>query len=183
MESRNVSGGEGLQYSKTDDGIASRNRVYSGNCKCGAKRVDKQLGLEPTYQKYIDKLVAIFDEVKRVLKDTGSCWVNIGDTYGGGAGGYCPREGEPGANKNQIKRKTIGMEKSLIGIPERFMLAMIDNGWILRNKIVWHKKNCMPSSASDRFTVDWEALFFSLRNHNTTLSNSLSLKVIIQCQF
>ncbi|MGR3302888.1 MAG: DNA-methyltransferase [Candidatus Scalindua sp.] len=121
---------------------------------------DGQLGLEPTYQEYIGKLVAIFDEVKRVLKDTGTCWVNLGDTYGGAAGGYCPHPAELGANKHQLKRKSIGLDKSLIGIPERFSIAMTDAGWIRRNTIIWYKPNCMPSSADDRFTVDFEYLYF-----------------------
>lgn len=93
-----------------------------------------QLGLEPTFQEYINKLVTIFDEVKRVLKRSGSCWVVIGDTY--------------------------TATKSLAMIPERFSIAMIDRGWILRNKIIWYKPNCMPSSAKDRFTVDWEYVYF-----------------------
>lgn len=93
-----------------------------------------QLGLEPTFQEYINKLVTIFDEVKRVLKRSGSCWVVIGDTY--------------------------TATKSLAMIPERFSIAMIDHGWILRNKIIWYKPNCMPSSAKDRFTVDWEYVYF-----------------------
>lgn len=97
-------------------------------------KVDGQLGLEPTFQEYINKLVSIFDEVKRVLKRTGTCWTVLGDTY----------------NEN----------KSLCMIPERFATKMIDNGWIVRNKIIWHKPNCMPSSAKDRFTVDWEYVYF-----------------------
>ena len=121
---------------------------------------DGQLGLEPTYQEYIDKLAAIFDEVKRVLKDSGTCWVNLGDTYGGAAGGYYPHPAELGANKHQLKRKSIGLDKSLIGIPERFAIAMTDAGWIRRNTVIWHKPNCMPSSVTDRFTVDFEYLYF-----------------------
>lgn len=99
-------------------------------------KVDGQLGLEPTFQEYITKLVSIFDEVKRVLNKTGTCWVVIGDTYA--------RDGT----------------KSLCMIPERFAISMIDHGWILRNKIIWYKPNGMPSSAKDRFTVDWEYVYF-----------------------
>jgi len=127
-----------------------------------------QLGLEPTFQEYIDKLVGIFDEVKRVLKDTGTCWVNLGDTYASGGGKAVEQSSKrqsaidtgaypdncPGAKL----RSTMG--KSLIGIPERFVIAMTDAGWIRRNTIIWHKPNCMPSSASDRFTVDFEYLYF-----------------------
>lgn len=100
--------------------------------RCGAWR--GQLGLEPTPQEYIEHLVAIFEQVKRVLKPTGACWVNIGDTY--------------------------GPDKSLIQIPARFSIAMSDRGWILRNEIIWHKPNAMPSSVKDRFTVDHEKFYF-----------------------
>jgi len=67
-----------------DDKRREINTLYKDVCsKCGAKRVDRQLGLEPTFQEYISKLCDVFDEVKRVLKSTGTCWVNIGDTYMG----------------------------------------------------------------------------------------------------
>ena len=107
---------------------------------CGAWR--GQLGLEPTPQLYIEHLVSIFDEIKRVLKRTGTCWVNLGDTYGG-------------------MTKT---DKSLAQIPSRFAIAMTDSGWILRNEIIWHKPNCLPSSVKDRFTVDFEKLFFFVKS-------------------
>jgi site-specific DNA-methyltransferase (adenine-specific) len=118
---------------------------------------DGQLGLEPTYQEYIDKLIAIFDEVKRVLKDTGTCWVNIADSYGG-----CQGRGDGKGNEysQKVTQSMNIMAKSLIGIPERFAIAMTDAGWIRRNTIIWHKPNCMPSSADDRFTVDFEYLYF-----------------------
>jgi len=101
-----------------------------------------QLGLEPTPQLYIQHLVGIFDEIKRVLKKTGTCWVNLGDTYGG----------------------TTKTAKSLAQIPSRFAIAMTDSGWILRNEIIWHKPNCLPSSVKDRFTVDFEKLFFFVKS-------------------
>ena len=119
-----------------------------------------QLGLEPTYQEYINKLVSIFDEVKRVLKDTGTCWVVLGDTYGG-SGGAGGDYNEGGLKEGQPRYKGNNMiPKSLIGIPERFAIAMQDRGWIRRNTIIWYKSNCMPSSANDRFTVDFEYLYF-----------------------
>jgi len=124
-----------------------------------------QLGLEPTYNEYIDKLVAIFDEVKRVLKDSGSCWVNISDSYGGSQSGGI--EDNKAAQRGSMVT-SIGthrptkdiMPKSLIGIPERFVIAMTDRGWVRRNTVIWYKANCMPSSATDRFTVDFEYLYF-----------------------
>lgn len=137
-------------------------------------KVEGQLGLEPTFQEYIDKLCAIFDEVKRVLKKTGTCWVVLGDTYYGmkvgNTNGKRMRNGwnshtcqqKEGVNTTSfMKGVQYGIpDKSLCMIPERFAIKMIDNGWCLRNKIVWFKPNCMPSSAKDRFTVDWEYVFF-----------------------
>jgi DNA modification methylase len=128
-------------------------------------KVDGQLGLEPTSQEYITKLVEVFDQVKRTLKRPGSCWVVIGDSYGGGKGEPGNRSdfktGEPSIEQGWYQRKAIkGMNKSLLMIPERFAIHMVDHGWLLRNKIVWHKPNCMPSSAKDRFTIDWEHVYF-----------------------
>ena len=142
-------------------------------------KVSGQLGLEPTFQEYITKLVTIFDEVKRVLKKSGTCWVVIGDTYNTGAtGSKTPWNNKfidnktgkilgdtPGlrarfeASKNRKKITDIP-DKCLTMIPERFAIAMVDHGWILRNKIIWYKPNCMPSSAKDRFTVDFECVYF-----------------------
>lgn len=132
--------------------------------------VKGQLGLEKTYQQYIGKLIEIFDEVKRVLKSTGTVWVNIADTYGGSNCGYGQKENSSGL-QNVAKQKYYPTSngkpvaskifpKSLIGIPYRFALAMIDKGWILRNTIIWQKPNAMPESAKDRFTNDFEYLFF-----------------------
>tara|TARA_Y100000310_G_C20559782_1_gene752460 strand:+ start:62 stop:1204 length:1143 start_codon:yes stop_codon:yes gene_type:complete len=120
---------------------------------------DGQLGLEPTYQEYIDKLITIFDEVKRVLKDTGTCWVNLGDTFAGGVNNNDSKKVNGAKTVKPIKVKNMNA-KSLIGIPERFAIAMTDAGWIRRNTIIWYKPNCMPSSANDRFTVDFEYLYF-----------------------
>lgn len=134
--------------------------------------VKRQLGLEPTFDLYIKHLCDIFDEVKRVLKDIGTCWVNIGDTYSGQMGkrsgwtdnklGFEKEEAiEKGVcltNKNKFEYSIPS--KCLTLIPFRFVIEMVNRGWILRNIIIWHKPNCMPSSIKDRFTVDFEYLFF-----------------------
>lgn len=101
-----------------------------------------QLGIERDFNSYISNLCDIFDEVKRVLKKEGTCFVNMGDTYG---------------NNGLLK-------KSLCQIPSRFAIEMVNRGWILRNEIIWHKPNCMPSSAKDRFTNDFEKVFFFVKN-------------------
>jgi DNA modification methylase len=136
--------------------------------KCGAWR--GQLGQEPTIDMYVDHLMQIFDEIWRVLRPDGTLWVNFGDTYSSsrkGSGGsglqgdnvYARLKKRAGFNPRKFDMSGI-LDKSLSMIPERWAIAMIDRGWILRNKIVWHKPNSMPSSTKDRFSVDWEYLFF-----------------------
>lgn len=122
--------------------------------KCNAWR--GVLGLEPNFELYIKHLCDIYDQVKRVLKPTGTCWVNLGDTYGGHKGemrnpGY--KDKEKGI---QYRKDAMGpkenfyltpkkYEKCLLMIPQRFAIEMVNRGWILRNVIIWHKSNCMPS--------------------------------------
>ena len=135
--------------------------------------VKGQLGLEPTFHEYLDKLCAVFDEVRRVLKPTGTCWVNMGDTYSStmkGSGG----SGETGdgvyarlkkrAGFANLKLKTGLPPKTLCQIPARFAIEMTNRAWLLRNEIIWWKPNCMPQSARDRFTVDFEKLFFFVKS-------------------
>jgi DNA modification methylase len=135
--------------------------------------VEGQLGLEPTFQEYITKLCDIFDEVKRVLKKSGTCWVNLGDTYGT-QGGQNRKTEKDYSKYDSIKltNREIGTElikqqgyhKCLLQIPSRFAIEMSNRGWILRNEIIWHKPNCMPSSVKDRFTVDFEKVFFFVKS-------------------
>jgi DNA modification methylase len=141
--------------------------------KCHAWR--GVLGNEPTPDLYIQHLVGIFDLVKRVLKPTGTIFVNLGDAYqstpagnkeikfaGDGAyGRLMLRHSQGGTTEMTRKPQDTGIPaKSLIGIPARFQLAMIEHGWICRNEIVWWKRSCMPESTRDRFTRDWEHIFF-----------------------
>ena len=128
--------------------------------KCGAWR--GQLGLEPTYEEYIAHLCEIFDEVRRVLKPTGSCWVNIGDTYNGDKKGNTDvfKNGKV-ATSTFVKAMDNSLgPKSLCMIPYRFAIEMCARGWILRNVCIWHKPNVMPQSMTDRLTVDFEPFFF-----------------------
>ena len=128
--------------------------------KCGAWK--GQLGSEPTYQMYGDHLMLVMKELKRVLKKTGTLFWNMGDTYSGsgGAGGDYNtggiREGQPKYKQGKSEISS----KSLMMIPERLAMAMIDDGWILRNTLCWFKKNAMPTSVSDRFSNKWEYVFF-----------------------
>lgn len=120
--------------------------------KCGAWK--GQLGQEPDFELYVKHLLDIFDEIRRVLKKTGTCWVNLGDTYGGGSMGFAR-----GSCRDNVKMKS-SWNKSMLGLPERFMVGMIDRGWTLRNKIVWYKPNHVPSPVKDRFCNSWEHIFF-----------------------
>lgn len=128
--------------------------------------IEGQIGLESTFQEYLNKLINIFDEVKRILKPTGSCWVNLGDSYGGtGDKNQYVDPKNPEGRNGQVKSLTKGLQgKCLLQIPNRFAIMMTDHGWILRNEIIWHKPNCMPASVTDRFTVDFEKLFFFVKN-------------------
>lgn len=133
--------------------------------------VTGQIGLESTIEEYLDKLILIFDEVHRVLKPKGTCWVNFGDTYANKTKG-----GHRNKVQNNIfdsltarsfipklKTKLNIPAKSLCLIPSRFAVRMIERGWILRNEIIWHKPNAMPQSVSDRFSVDFEKVFFFVK--------------------
>ena len=132
--------------------------------------VDGQLGLEATFHEYVEELTQVFDEVRRVTKSRGTCWVNMGDTYGGSNCGY-GQTPECAGFQNVVRQPYYAtsngkpltarvMPKCLLMLPFRFAIEMVNHGWILRNTIIWHKPNCVPSSARDRFTVDFEYLFF-----------------------
>lgn len=126
---------------------------------------DGQLGSEETYQEYLSKLLTIFDEVKRVVKEEGTIWVNLGDTYASnGSDRFDIKKygGKEGLHCGRGRTKEYP-SKCLFMIPERFAIEMINRGWILRNEIIWHKPNCMPSSVKDRFTVDFEKVFFFVK--------------------
>ena len=127
-----------------------------------------QLGLEPTYQMYIAHLMLVMKELKRILKKTGTLWWNMGDSYAS-SGSSNRHSGYPDPKWDKARNGSFeeptafdqGIKpKSLMMIPERFAIAMIDDGWILRNKIVWYKRNGMPSSIKDRFSNKWEYVFF-----------------------
>ena len=128
-------------------------------------KTEGQIGIEKTIDEYINNLIKVFDECKRVLKKTGTCWVVLGDTYAGTGhkGDYKDPKYENGRNGQEIalNNKIEGIkDKSLCMIPQRFAIRMVDYGWICRCIPIWQKPNCMPSSAKDRFTVDYEFIHF-----------------------
>jgi len=134
-----------------------------------------QLGLEPDFREYISKLLRIFDELKRVLKRTGSFYLNMGDTYSGGGshsklGGietwgkqFCMKEGFPDKSP-QASITDVIPAKCMIGIPWRVALALIDRAWILRNDITWYRPNAMPSSVKDRLSNTYEHIFHFVKS-------------------
>jgi DNA modification methylase len=134
--------------------------------KCGAKRMDSQIGQEDTVDGYVQKMVEVFREVRRILRDDGTLWLNLGDSYmiakncapppqtvGGQRG--MPSDFVPPNRKDQKGLKT----KDLIGIPWRVAFALQTDGWYLRQDIIWNKPNPMPESVEDRCTKAHEYIF------------------------
>ena len=139
--------------------------------------VDGQIGLEETPEEYIQKLVDVFREVKRVLKDDGTLWVNIGDSYAGSGKG---RNADGSANVNPESKQATSAgtiignlnksgrgeakAKDLIGIPWMLAFALRSDGWYLRQDIIWHKPNPMPEPVKDRCTKSHEYIFLLSKN-------------------
>ena len=131
--------------------------------------VDGQIGLEPTPDEYVAEMVAVFREVRRVLRDDGTLWLNIGDSYA------APSKGTGGATEKQVtnagaffapRKFNMGdaKQKDLMGIPWLLAFALRADGWYLRSDIIWHKPNPMPESVRDRPTSAHEHVFlFSKR--------------------
>lgn len=130
--------------------------------------VNNQFGREETIDEFVNNLVKVFQEVRRVLRDDGTVWLNLGDSYGGQRGkGFNTHQDKGGSNRIQELQKkhgdlkvTTGLPlKSLLGIPWRVALALQADGWILRQDIIWHKPNPMPESCRDRCTKAHEYIF------------------------
>lgn len=123
--------------------------------------IDDQIGLELTMPQFIQKLVAVFSEVRRVLTDDGTLWINIGDGYTSGNRGYRATDKKNPARAMTVRPDTPeGLKpKDLMGIPWRLAFALQDDGWYLRTDIIWNKPNAMPESVKDRPTRSHEFLF------------------------
>ena len=146
--------------------------IYKSVCnRCGAIRKDKQLGLEETPEEFVDNLVKMFREVKRVLRKDGTIWLNLGDSYFS-QGTNMDRnwdnrqknfsKGKPKINLNH----NILKQKDLCGIPWRVAFALQSDGWYLRQDIIWHKPNPMPESVQDRCTKSHEYIFLLTKSAN-----------------
>lgn len=123
--------------------------------------IEGQIGLEEKLQQYINKLTSIFSEAKRVLRDDGVFWLNIGDGYTSGNRGYRAPDKKNPARAMSIRPDTPdGLKpKDLLGIPWRIALALQADGWYLRSDIIWNKPNAMPESVKDRPTRSHEYVF------------------------
>lgn len=159
---------KGFEGSKqaTNKGTGNRDIIRHNVCpKCGAKRVDSQLGLEPTPEEYVENMVEVFRQVRRVLKDDGTLWLNLGDSYNG-SGGDHKKDGKNDASfqtdllRGTQKRAIATLKpKDLVGIPWRVAFALQADGWYLRQDIIWNKPNPMPESVQDRCTKSHEYVF------------------------
>jgi len=122
-----------------------------------------QIGMEATPAEFVATLVDVFREVRRVMRDDGVLFVNLGRSYGGSVKGNAPGPnstvGHRWRGSSEQLQRTPGQAKSLLLIPERFAIAMSDDGWIVRDQIVWAKKAPMPESVRDRCTSSWEPIF------------------------
>ncbi len=175
------------RYSHQDEGATAT------TCgKCGAARTDQQLGLEPTPELYVENMVGVFREVRRVLRRDGTCFVNLGDSYVSGQGGRQSSVGElpptsrfdrpdpkerpdlpnppAGWAERAVTRRTYpgrdsGLKpKDLVGVPWMIAFALRADGWYLRSEIIWAKPNPMPESVTDRPTKSHEQVFLLTRS-------------------
>lgn len=131
--------------------------------------IDGQIGLEKSPDDYLQALMAVFAEVLRTLKPTGTLWLNLGDAYSGRANGgpsFDRHRGSghlPGIVAKQVNTTKYVPYKGLLGMPWRLALALQDAGWTLRNAIVWHQPNGTPESVLDRFTDRHEYVFMLVK--------------------
>ena len=136
---------------------------------------DEQIGQEETPEEFVENLVEVFRGVKRVLRDDGTLWLNIGDTYSrGNRGKVVPPAGVAATKNDDIKygdletpklnSHPVIKQKDLIGVPWRVAFALQADGWYLRSEIIWHKPNPMPESVRDRPTRAHEQIFLLTKN-------------------
>ncbi len=138
-----------------------------------------QIGLEETLPQFLNRLVAIFAEVKRVLKDDGTLWLNIGDGYTSGNRGWRAPDKKNAARAMNVRPDTPeGLKpKDLLGIPWRLAFRLQEDGWYLRSDIIWHKPNAMPESVKDRPTRAHEYVFLLSKNEQYYYDRTAILEV------
>jgi site-specific DNA-methyltransferase (cytosine-N4-specific) len=141
------------------------------DCSCGARRIDAQLGLERTPEEYVAAMVGVFREVKRVLADDGTLWMNLGSSYASSGMGGNPEESDfrkQATNAGSLipgRSAPPGFKpKDMVPIPWMVAMALQADGWYLRSDIIWHKPNPMPESVTDRPTKAHEYVFLLSKN-------------------
>lgn len=156
----------------------------SGHCtKCGAVKIDHQVGLEGTPDEFVAKLVEVFREVRRVLKSEGTLWLNLGDSYNAYNGNAGPGSGfsrgaacdtqRPKLPSGHGLRTNSLKPKDLVGIPWRVAFALQADGWYLRQDIIWAKPNPMPESVQDRCTKAHEYIFLLSKSERYYFNSEL----------
>jgi len=155
MSEKNTLGPSGHLPSSNAANVGRKIQYRNICARCGARRVDCQIGLESTPDAYVAELVAVFSEVKRVLRDDGVLFLNLGDSYY-----HTNPSGPQGKTGDRASRWSQALKpKDLIGIPWRVAFALQADGWYLRQDIIWHKPNPMPESVTDRCTKAHEYIF------------------------
>ncbi len=156
--------------------------IYRSECpQCGAVRVDSQMGLEETPENFTSALVEVFRELHRVLRDDGTAWLNLGDSYYNyrpGRGQSLTKQTVSSTNQDLPQEcsrrgnKQEGLkEKDIIGIPWRVAFALQADGWYLRQDIIWNKPNPMPESVKDRCTKSHEYIFLLTKKSHYYFDN------------
>ena len=141
--------------------------IYKDSCpRCGAVREDEQIGLEVSPNDFVEQLCLVFDEVWRVLKDDGTLWINLGDTY------------FSSGSKNSADNHGL-KSKDMVGIPWRVAFALQDRGWYLRQDIIWAKPNPMPEPVTDRCTKSHEYLFLFSKNPKYFFDNKAIAEPVV----
>lgn len=129
-------------------------------CRCGARRIDHQVGLEQSFDEFVDALVRVFREVRRVLAPNGTCWLNLGDSYAANRTYQVTDSKHRDVGNNSASSVPAGLKpKDLLGQPWAVAFALRADGWYLRSCVIWAKPNPMPESVTDRPTTSHEYVF------------------------